>query len=881
MKKITSALLALLVALQGAYVALASNPPAEVFPAADIELKESTAFVYENGPINVDKGTSVTFRATLDTTEVKNAVKAYYEKAVSEAERIANGDNAAKEKILTDVAARPITGRFEIKAVYPSGVSIATAYKSGTDMYGFNDEAKKAFKEISRTETTNGGESTLTITVEPKSPTGAASLTVGDLCANSYAKLGEYLPNLTLEVGTDKMNTTGTYTVTATLTGYTDFGYNSTTQVTYTAKQAEAGANPAALNTVSATVKVKSDVSGHITNSGSDKITNVTVELKKGDETVKEIHNDDNPISEIGGGSSESYEIKNVEEGAYNTVISDGATTKTTYTEIDGSSDTTQAVDFKPGLSSVVEIDAANSDTGTTAGSHIRKTVVDGLDKEIEDNVPTGNYDTAEKSGTKTPKEAYDDDGKAELTLLVSSKEEIAQRSEGESDSEKIRNGIYDSQQLILQKVKEDTQSGYTYRIDEYFDLTLKLKWWDKYGNKHHKLPDNSLEKDGTTIATAKGTLHIAFDYPVETGKEIKLYRHHGNDTEATALTKLDAMPTDFSVYDNGTNPPAYYVDETRGIIHIFARNFSLYALVTQTATVPSGGSSSSSAYRLVFNIDGKTGDISPISGKRGSKVLVSALPTPVKDGYTFDGWYTDAARTQKVTEDIVLTGNVVLYGHWISGILESETHFAYIKGYPDGTVRPNDNITREESATVLYRLLSEEYRQELESKAESNAFSDMESDRWSYVPVSTLAGGGYIKGYEDGTFRPENPITRAEFAAMVTRFVSLYEVGEPIYSDITGHWGEIDILKASAAGWVQGYEDGTFRPEGYITRAEVMTIVNRMLSRAVNQDGISENVTSWSDLKENDWCYYEVQEATNAHNYIRGEDGITEIWTK
>lgn len=191
-----------------------------------------------------------------------------------------------------------------------------------------------------------------------------------------------------------------------------------------------------------------------------------------------------------------------------------------------------------------------------------------------------------------------------------------------------------------------------------------------------------------------------------------------------------------------------------------------------------------------------------------------------------------------------------------------SDNKKAYITGYPDGTVRPNANITREEVATALYRLLSDEKKAEID--ADLNIFTDVAADRWSNKSISSMAKGGYIGGYEDKTFRPENPITRAEFATIAIRFFNETEISgsEYNYSDINGHWAASSIYAASVRGVMKGYEDGTFRPDDYITRAEAMTVINRMINRTSGD--LADNATTWIDVDNNDWYYSDVMAATN-----------------
>ncbi len=211
---------------------------------------------------------------------------------------------------------------------------------------------------------------------------------------------------------------------------------------------------------------------------------------------------------------------------------------------------------------------------------------------------------------------------------------------------------------------------------------------------------------------------------------------------------------------------------------------------------------------------------------------------------------------------------------------LEKEDHFAYIKGYPDGNVRPEGQITREEVATIFYRLLVDDVREAYFT--ESNSFSDVAADRWSNNAISTLAACGIVTGYPDGTFQPDEPITRAEFAAIASRFDELSYTGEDKFSDIADHWAATYINSSSEKGWIKGYEDGTFRPDNYITRAESVTLINRVLERLVDEDGLLPDAKYWPDITNSDWFYYDILEATNSHDYYeRDKSSDPEEWTK
>ena len=213
---------------------------------------------------------------------------------------------------------------------------------------------------------------------------------------------------------------------------------------------------------------------------------------------------------------------------------------------------------------------------------------------------------------------------------------------------------------------------------------------------------------------------------------------------------------------------------------------------------------------------------------------------------------------------------------------LNTEDHYAYIVGYPDGNVKPEGNITRAEVATIFFRLLTDESRDEFWSQ--TNPYSDVSEDDWYNNAVSTLTNAGIIDGYEDGTFKPNGNITRAEFATIAVRFFEATYEGENLFPDIDGHWAQDYINEAANAGIVDGYPDGTFRPQQYITRAEAMTMVNRTIDRHPDADHLLDDMIVWPDNPETAWYYEQVQEATNSHEYTMNTDDEQnpyEIWTE
>ena len=209
---------------------------------------------------------------------------------------------------------------------------------------------------------------------------------------------------------------------------------------------------------------------------------------------------------------------------------------------------------------------------------------------------------------------------------------------------------------------------------------------------------------------------------------------------------------------------------------------------------------------------------------------------------------------------------------------LNKEDHIAYVSGYPDGTVQPEGYITREEVATIFFRLLTDSSRADFIT--EYNPYPDVEYGRWSYYAITTMTNGDLMLGRPGGVFDPGANITRAEFAVVASLFSNAQYSGPDQFTDISDHWARDYINRAAAEGWVAGYPDGTFGPDRFITRAEVMALVNEVLERAPDADYMLEDMTVWPDNPESAWYYEDVQEATNSHAYVwRNSQHTSEDW--
>lgn len=293
------------------------------------------------------------------------------------------------------------------------------------------------------------------------------------------------------------------------------------------------------------------------------------------------------------------------------------------------------------------------------------------------------------------------------------------------------------------------------------------------------------------------------------------------------------------------------------------------------------GGSSSghSTRYTLHYESNGGTA-YKDERCSSGTKVTLDKTPT--RESYTFTGWYADKALTQKITS-VTMNSDKTVYAGWeATGVpdkLNGDDHFAYVVGYSDSTVRPNANISRAEVATIFFRLLKSDIRDG--NLTADNEFSDVSDGQWHNKAISTMAKLGIVKGRRADRFDPDASITRAEFAAICARFNTKPVENSGSFSDISGHWAENEIERAAAFGWISGYPDGTFRPDARITRAEAMTMINRVLCRMPqSKSDLLDSMVTWPDNKPSDWHYLAVQEATNSHDFNRqGEVG--ESWTK
>ena len=423
-------------------------------------------------------------------------------------------------------------------------------------------------------------------------------------------------------------------------------------------------------------------------------------------------------------------------------------------------------------------------------------------------------------------------------------------------------------------------------------DLTKVFKW---------KSTDNNETEDKITIVVETvdnlklETLESDFDNLVLTCDGIKFteYGTYSIIGEVSGHTTIKSTSRDLATItytfnqkpDDGDNKYAdthdKITDEISGTVKVNKPQSSDDDTPVSTVTP------SKPTHTVTVDLDGHAENIEQ-KHKYGTELTADDFEIPAREGYKAE-LYLDKDFTQPVGDKITVDKDITIYVKWLpdgsESVLEADDHFAYVIGYPtkDGSeiVKPENNITREEIATIFYRLLKDDVRDVI-FKA-TNSFDDVAADRWSNKAISTMANGEYIQGYPNGSFKPANAITRAEFVTVAARFFANDTIANSKIADFTDtadHWAAEYIRQAAASNWIDGYADGTFKPEQYITRAEVMKIINNMLNRHVTAEGLIEDAKTWDDNDANAWYYYDVIEATNPHTFERAEGETTETWT-
>ena len=297
---------------------------------------------------------------------------------------------------------------------------------------------------------------------------------------------------------------------------------------------------------------------------------------------------------------------------------------------------------------------------------------------------------------------------------------------------------------------------------------------------------------------------------------------------------------------------------------------FGLYLDEKQVATATSNRSGIA-----LFRVSAS--DYRKINAK--SELYYQELTAP--EGYVVSGGKIDMEKDDLTTNQAKAEKKAETVRNYRSStpnVLNDTDHFAYVIGYKDGLVKPYGLITRAETTTIFFRLLKDSVRDS--SLLTSNTYTDVPDSYWANTAISTMTGLGFVQGRSTTTFDPQSPITRAQFAAICARFDTGTSSGTQTFSDISGHWAEKYIQRAAELGWIKGFEDGTFRPDTYITRAQAMTMINRVLNRIPEDESdLLPGMNVWPDCNPGDWFYLAVQEATNSHDFEH-KAGNYETWT-
>jgi uncharacterized repeat protein (TIGR02543 family) len=410
---------------------------------------------------------------------------------------------------------------------------------------------------------------------------------------------------------------------------------------------------------------------------------------------------------------------------------------------------------------------------------------------------------------------------------------------------------------LTITKIVQDA-SGNTINTPETFTITVSGPEGDKPFEITNGIP---LVLTGLLYGEYSVTEQDADNYNVLISNPVTLSM--GNNTGSILITnKVKTYTVSYNA--NGgegtltdTESPYIYNETVTVLANGFTRtgyNFTGWNIATDGSGIAyvAGDTFSMPAADLTLFAQWKKSSSGGAGGGGGSSTVV-VDPVPPGDD--------DSSQTV-IVEPIPPT-------------LNKEEHFAYIVGYPENIVRPERYITREEVAAVFYRLLDEDYRATI--KTTINDFSDVGMDRWSSKYIATLVKGGIIVGYPDKSFRPQNSITRAEVATIASKFDKLSITDTNKFSDVFGHWAQGYINSAVEKGWVNGYPDNTFKPNQYITRAEFVTLVNNVLERRVHKEDILPEAKQFPDLEIESWYYEAMQEAINSHYYNRKADTYEE----
>lgn len=477
---------------------------------------------------------------------------------------------------------------------------------------------------------------------------------------------------------------------------------------------------------------------------------------------------------------------------------------------------------------------------------------------------------------------------------------------------------------FLDQNVKVPEKEGYT--VDKWYN-------WDWYGNKYAEdtkvngwtnayVTYTSNDTDRTVEVTF--TVNSEYGSFTDYGKGPVTFKGlPENSTEQYSVPKVTANAGYKFVGWKGQGADVIEWDANASTFGVpglcyFAEGSNVgYASIAAVFEKEGGGHTND--YYVTVIVDGKgkvkAEDYGTVGSNETEVIIIPDVENSVKftmepaDGWKVDDVLVDGKSVGDVDsyvlkDDVMLEGPVlkVIFEKKSSGgggggshdkdddkdktpaktpdALNGEDHFDYIVGDADGRVHPERNITRAEVASIFFRLLKDDVRSE--NLTDQNTFTDVSADAWYNVAVSTMSDMDIVFGRTDYQFDPDAYITRAEFAAIAARFDSGSYSGDDLFTDIEGHWAADQINRAAEKGWITGYPDGTFGPNRYITRAEAVTMINRVLNRMPkDKDALHEDMKVFVDNADtNAWYYLAIQEATNSHEYKKDKDGVYETWT-
>lgn len=415
----------------------------------------------------------------------------------------------------------------------------------------------------------------------------------------------------------------------------------------------------------------------------------------------------------------------------------------------------------------------------------------------------------------------------------------------------------------------EDWTAGTQYSVKTGEDLGVELYeeegktyWYDRLGGQMVLAPDalSDAEFKNHELYARIGSGEIeqyTLSFEVDGGTDIESITADKDTEFDLADYQTDKDGHTFA----GWHTDADHAEEVKTIT--LTQDTTVYAKWNKTEDGGGSGGGSTKRYTLTFAVNG--GNTLPSVRKSSGTKLDLANYKTAKEGYTFLGWYADADLTEEV-KTVVLRKDTTVYAKWTDDGTELREHKAYLFGFGDGTVRPDAAISRAEVAQILYRISGEK-------DTHMASYSDVKSGAWYYDAVSSMTDQGIITGYPDGSFRPDSAISRAEFSTLIAKYNELDISEMATFPDVSAsHWASRFIAAAQENGYVYGYSDGTFRPENSITRGEVASIINKMLGMVCDADSfanVQSDLKMFTDNRDTSkWHYYEMITATNSCTY-------------